>query len=445
MALSDIVNVSITTTSAPVERAGFGVPLVLAADAPGGFTERVRFYTSAADMITDGFTTSSGTYMMVSRCFEQNPKLPRVAVGRLALPPTQQFEFTPVVSNSTTYKFSIDDHDLSVTSDGSATAAEITSAMKTAVDALGLAVTTSQQNANATFRVVANVAGAFHSMKAYDVSLFKVVQNHADPGVATDLAAIALEDSSWYAILCPFNSKAMATAIATWAESNTKLFIAQTQDSETITLNQSTDNNSGSPTTFAETVHNSARFRTTVIYHPKTRAFADAAWAGACLPLNPGSETWAYKTLSGVDAVTLTSTQRTNALAKMANTYTTIAGLNCTEQGKVAGNEYIDVIRFRDWLSANLQADIFAVIKGASKIPFTDRGISAIKAAILARLQLGVDAGGLASDPAPVVTVPKAVDVSSADKTARSLTGVKFDAVLSGAIQATTLTGQISL
>jgi hypothetical protein len=445
MALSDIVQVSISTTSAPVERAGFGVPLVLAPDCPAGFTERVRFYTAASELITDGFSATDATYLMVSRLFSQSPKLPQVAVGRLALPPTQQFELTPVVGNSTEYVIEVDGEEVTYTSDASATAAEITAGLKSAVDALSLDITTSQQSTNTVLRIVADVAGEFHSVKVQNVSLCKIVQNHADPGVATDLAAIALENSSWYAILNAFNSKAMAAAIATWAEANTKLFICQSQDSETITLAQSTDNNSGSPTTLAETLHNAGDFRTAVIYHPDTSAFADAAWAGACLPLDPGSETWAYKTLTGVDAVTLTSTQRTNVLAKNANCYTTVAGLNVTEQGKVAGDEYIDVIRFRDWLQANMQADVFQVIKGAKKIPFTDRGISAIKAAIMARLDLGVQAGGLASDPAPVVTVPRAADVSDADKTARTLTGVKFDATLAGAIQAVTITGEVSV
>jgi hypothetical protein len=405
----------------------------------------VRFYTAASELVTDGFATTDGTYLMVARIFAQNPKLPQVAVGRLANKPTQQFELTPVVGNSTEYTFEANGTEVTYTSDGSATAAEITGGLKTAFDALSLPVTSSQQSTNTVLRLVANTSGDFFSVKVRDVTRMKVVQNHADPGVAADLTAIALEDSTWYAILNPFNSKAMATAIATWAESNTKLFIAQTQDSDTVQLSQSTDNNTGSPTTFAESVHNSADFRTAVIYHPETSAFADAAWAGACLPLDPGSETWAYKTLAGVDAVTLTATQRTNALAKKANTYTTIAGLNSTEKGTVAGNEFIDVIRFRDWLQANMQADVYSVIKGAKKIPFTNAGIAAIEAAIRARLQLGIEAGGLSSDPAPAVSVPDAADVSDADKSARTLTGVKFDATLAGAIQAVTVTGEVSI
>jgi hypothetical protein len=445
MALSDIVSISVSTSGAPVERAGFGVPLILAPLVPAGFTERVRFYTSLTDMAAAGFATTEAAYLMAAAVFSQNPKPSKIAVGRLALAPTQQYELTPVVSNSTDYTATIDGHAVTYTSDGTATAAEITGGLKTLIDALGLAVTTSLQNTNATLRIVANAAGAFHSVSVSDVSRCKIVQNHADPGVATDLAAIALENSDWYCVLNAVNSKAMASAIAAWVESNAKLFLCQTSDSEAVTLAQSTDNNSGSPTTLAEQLHASAYFRTAAVYHPVPSAFAGAAWAGACLPLDPGSETWAYKTLAGVTASSLTATQRTNALAKNCNTYTTIAGLNATEQGKVAGNEYIDVIRFRDWLQSNMQADIFAVIKKSSKVPFTDAGISAIKAAILGRLDLGVLAGGLAGDPAPSVTVPKAADVSAADKSARSLTGVRFAATLAGAIQAVTISGTVTL
>src|SRR5262249_29365230 len=157
------------------------------------------------------------------------------------------------------------------------------------IDALAQPVTTTDNGTS--LDIVATVAGAFFSLEVLDISKMKVAQTHADPGLAADLAAIALENNSWYALLFPFNSKACAQAIATFAESNIKLFIAQTQDSDVVNLNLASD------TAGAQTIAgacNLVNFRTALIYHQKTDAFADGAWAGACLPMNPGSETWAY-------------------------------------------------------------------------------------------------------------------------------------------------------
>lgn len=436
MALSDIVTVSISTDSAQVERAGFGIPLILAADAPVGFTERVRTYTDLAGVLVD-FATTTTTYKMATAVFAQDPKPTSLMVGRLALKPTQHWTYTPVAANSTVYTITVDGTAYSITSDASATATEICDALRTALGTpTGLTL-----GGTATLTFTASAAGAAHSLELGDPALAVLVQDHADPGYATDLAAINNENSSWYVLLNAFNSKACIEAIAAWVESNGKLFIAQTQDSQVVTLASGSDTS----TTVAATLHSSSYFRTALIYHGKTAAYADAAWAGAVLPLDPGSETWAFKTLTGPAFSVLTATQRANAIAKFCNVYERDNGVSITSNGKVSGNEWIDVIRFRDWLATNMAADVFQALVNAAKIPMTDAGIAVIQGIVKARLQLGVDVGGLSSSPAPVVTVPLASAISAANKAARTLTPVRWDATLAGAIQVVTISGRVSV
>lgn len=442
MALSDIVTITISTASAIIERAGFGVPMILAADCPGGFTERVRFYTSLAGVVAD-FATTTATYKMAAKVFGQDPKPPRIAVGRLANKPTQSWTITPTVSDSTIYAMTIDGVEYSITSDSSASATEICDALRTAISASGVT-----EGGTTTLTLTASAAGATHQVWVKDPSRLSLIQDTPDVsgGIATELAAIALEDSTWYAILCPFNSKVIVKAIAAWAESNHKLYLAQTQDSDVVTSSLATDVSAGTTNgSVAYGLKASAYYRTALLYSADNWNFADGAWAGKVLPLDPGSETWMYKTLAGVTASTLTATQRTNVLAKYANCYETIAGVNITETGKVSGNEYIDVIRFRDWLEARLGEEIFAALARSKKVPFTNDGIAMIEGIIRAQLKAGVEVGGLAADPAPKVTSPKASEVSAGDKASRTLTGVKFDAVLAGAIHATTISGTISV
>lgn len=440
MALSDIVTISLSTESAKVTQAGFGMPIILAPETVAGFTERVRFYTDLAGVVAD-YATTTATYKMALAVFAQSPRPPTLAIGRCALQPTQRFAVTPVATNSTLYQMRINGTLVEYTSDATATVTEIIAGLKAAIDALSLGITVSDQTTY--MRILANTAAAFFSVESLDVAKIGVVQDHADPGLATDLAAIFLEDSSPYALLYGFNSKACVDAISDYAEGVKKIFIAQTQESDVVRLSNASD--TGGSQTVAGLLKADGKFRTALIYHPKTDAFADAALAGRCLPLDPGSETWAFKTLAGVASTTLTATQRTNALAKNCNIYTTVAGVAITEAGKVSGNEYIDIIRFRDWLEARMSEEIFGALARAKKIPFTDQGIAVIEGIIRARLQAGIDVGGLANDPAPTVFVPKAVDVSANDRALRQLTGVRFEARLAGAIQAITIQGTLSI
>lgn len=434
MSLSDIATVTLVTNSASATRTGYGVPLVLAADA--AFAERVRFYSDLSGVLAD-FAVTTATYKMCAKVFAQPTRPPQVAVGRLALLPTQRFAVTPTALNTTVYSGTLNGLPWTFTSDGTATVTEIIAGMKAAIDALAQAVTTSDQT---TFlRVLANVPGAFHNLTIDDRTGAKLAlaQDHADPGVATDLAAINLENPAWYCLLNPFNSSAMLKAASDWVESNEKLFVAQTIDTPVANLT------SGADTTSVAYLAR-ANARTALIYNHDNANFADAGWAGAVLPLDPGSETWAYKSLSGVTSTALSTTQRNNLIAKHTNFYELIAGLNLTNNGKVLANEWIDVVRFRDWLKTNLQIDILEALANNSKLPFTDAGISVIAGVIKGRLKAGVAVGGLAESPAPRVTVPAASAVSTSDKNARSLTGVKFDAILAGAIQLVTITGTLS-
>lgn len=440
MSLSDIVAVNISVDSAKVTKAGFGVPLILSA--LPAWAERVRSYQDIDGMISDGFTSSTPEYKMAQALFAQNPRPPTVLVGRQALKPTLRWAITPVAGNAVVYAMTIveangTEHAVSFTSDASGTVTEIIAGLKIAIDALSLAITVSDQTTY--MRVVANVAGAFFGCFVADTTKLGIAMDHADPGLATDLAAIKLENDTWYGLLHCFNSEACIAAIAAWVETNKKHFIAQSQDSEIANhvLTAATD--------VAADIKTSAYARTSVVYHPRNDVFIDGAWDGRCLPLTPGSETWKFKTLAGIPAVSLTSTQRTNIKAKNCNFYEAVAGVNITQEGVTGSGEFIDVIRFRDWLEADMAAGVYGALVKPDKIPFTDPGVALIEAEVRASLRRGVDAGGIAEDPAFVVTVPKVSETSSIDRGNRLLKTVKFTATLAGAIHAVQISGNVSV
>jgi hypothetical protein len=440
MPLSDFASVSITTDSVGLQRAGFGVPLILSPNADWG-PERVRSYSSLSEVAED-YATTDPEYLMATALFAQEVKPETIKMGRCALPPTPSFSIgVNSVENSTDYTLTVDGTDYTYTSDGSASNDEIITGLAALIAISGYTETTPGSAGSTTLKYTGSDASLIPSIVVDNPSLLSLIQDHADPGVATDLAAIAVEDNDWYFLLNPFNSKAMALACATYAESNEKLFVAATCDTNNITLALGSD----STTSLMGQLKTSARARTLPIYSPDATEYADCALVGRCGPLDPGSETWHLKTLSGVSAASLTSTHRTNVAAKYGTFYYTVAGVNVTNGGKVSSNEFADVIRFRDWLKAQIAEDVFAALAGADKIPFTDAGVSVIEGLVRDVLKRGIAVGGLADDPAPEVTVPLVADVSSANKTARLLPDVKFTATLAGAIHKTTISGVVSV
>jgi Protein of unknown function (DUF3383). len=116
-----------------------------------------------------------------------------------------------------------------------------------------------------------------------------------------------------------------------------------------------------------------------------------------------------------------------------------------TKLGTMASGEYIDIIRFIDFVAARMRENIFLRLATLNKIPFTDGGIAIVENEIRGVLNLGIAQGGFAADPAPTVSVPRAVDVSAADKAARLLPDVRFSAVLAGAIHLVEIRGVVSL
>lgn len=173
--------------------------------------------------------------------------------------------------------------------------------------------------------------------------------------------------------------------------------------------------------------------------------YPEAAWAGGILPYDPGSVTWAFKTLAGVTVDNLTSSEKSKALNNNVNTYTTIGGVNITQNGTMASGRFIDIRRGVDWIQARMEENIFFQIANLPKIPYTDSGIAIIENEIRFVLNDAIGNNVIADDPEPTITVPKALDVSANDRANRLLPDVTFTARLAGAIHKVEINGTVSV
>lgn len=430
MSLDSIVNVSISAQTTSPSRKGFGIPLITQYHTHN--TDRIRFYESLLAMTQDGFATTEAAYLAAKAVFAQNPRPLKVAIGRLTVASTMTIEFTPVVANLTAYKITVNGVTYTYTSDGSATAAEIVDGLV----ALILVAGVTPSNVANKLHIVASTPGTLFTCYADDNALLTRQDITADTsGIAAQLAAISVIDDTWYCLLMTDMGIAQIEAAAAYIETVSKIAVFTTGDSDVLTA---------SNTDVASVLKGFSYARSATVFHRKPHEYASAAWAGNQLPRDPGSSTWKFKTLPGISEDTFNATEITKLTAKHCNYYSEIAGIDITQEGVTSSGEFIDVTILVDWLKAQIQEGIFAVLAKLPKVPFTDHGIALIEGVIRSVLRAGVTVGGLVDDDVLDVIVPKAADVSSANKAARTLTGVTFQATLAGAVHSLTINGTVT-
>jgi hypothetical protein len=437
MSLEDIVNVTITAQTTTPSRLGFGIPLI--ARYHTAFASVVRYFSTLAEMTDAGLAADDPAVLAATVMFSQNPKPNQIAVGKRTSAFTQIIRITPInTDEGYVYEFTVDGTAITYTNGATETVATIVTALQALVDAVA-SVTATDDTTHVT--VTTDTAGDLVNYTGFnEPDNFTIQDLTVDPGIAADLTAIeGVDPDGWYALVLDSNSQAEIEAAAAWVEARKKLFLCNTSDSECVDIGVTDD--------VMSNLQAAAYARTAIVYsQAELLSWSGAAWAGNRLPSDPGSSTWSYKTLAGVTVDgALTGGQAGVIEGKGGNHYTRVASVNVTRYGITASGEYIDITRFVDWLDARIKERIFGVLVNNAKIPYTDGGVDLMRAEVLAQLQQGITAGGLAADPAPEVLAPKVADIDTADKANRILPDVTFTATLAGAIHKLVISGTLSV
>lgn len=265
-------------------------------------------------------------------------------------------------------------------------------------------------------------------------------------GVDVDLSKVYNENHDWYAICDTKHDENRAADIAAWAEGHEKLFVTVLSDPDNTTA-AATDT-----TSVAAALKSGNYFRTAWWYHTDPEQFPDVAICARMFTKYPGQETWANQRLNGVESTYLAETSFSNLYAKNGNTFEPFRNIAITQNGKVAGGEWIDIIRFRDWLCEDIKVNIFQQMVD-NRIPYTDHGIAIIRTRLTESLDRGVIRGGIAPAevdtdgnyiPSYTVSVPLAATVSANQKATRVLQDVYFTARLAGAIHVIEIQGTLT-
>lgn len=168
--------------------------------------------------------------------------------------------------------------------------------------------------------------------------------------------------------------------------------------------------------------------------------FPEAAWVGPQIVEVPGSNTWEYKSLTGVSVSRLTDSQVNLLESRGYNYYIRIKGVNVTRRGKVAENEWVDVMILVDWLYARIQEQIFFRLANSRKIPYTDAGAVIIENEIRSVLAQARANGGIDQY---TVTSPRVLSIPEMQRAARVMGDFTFDARLAGAVSVVVIRGVV--
>ena len=272
----------------------------------------------------------------------------------------------------------------------------------------------------------------------------KVEQAYEDLKITLDRANAQVGFYGFH--ITGFKDKADIDKAAEWAEANNKLFGFEYDNIDAIPITKTN------------------YFRTFAVYsgladgfdagsQPKENGYASLALMANCFSYNPGTETWHLKALNGIYPSLLSNEQKRSLEGKHVGMILRYAGSNFNIGGATLSGEWIDVIRFIDWLKNEMQFNVFKLFKDNKKIPYNDNGINLILCKIEETLKKAQDIGGISltefdadgnAIPAYSISVPKSSGISEEVRKSRKLLNCTWTARVAGAIHAVEIEGFVT-
>lgn len=447
-----IVNAQISLNTTGISSAGFSTLIIVGPHANS--LSRVMTVTSVDELADMGFKSTDPIYIAASDAFAQTPRPRDLKIGRFQCD-TVKVKMPVAILEGAEYAVSVqrlDENGELVELNASYTALASDTADKVMTE---LSNELDEQDAVPKVYAVSVMEDELVIKSTDPKTSFIVVPNGkleissqepaASVDVASNMAMICSADNDFYGICYVDRTEAAVMAMAEWTEAHIKLYGVAV--SAVGAKNAEVTNDLGSK------LQAGNFFRTHWWYHEKSNEYPEAAVAARCFAIDPGGETWANKKLSSITTDNLNETEYKAVTSKNGNTFEKFRNVTITQNGKTAAGEWIDVIRFRDWLVETIQTEEFSMLINRDKLPFTDEGIALVESTLNAVLVLGQKRGGIAPDELDEdnkvilgfkISVPKAASISANVKAQRVLYDVKFTARLAGAIHAMEIKGSLT-
>lgn len=422
--VSDIVNVDITLSPTATPYRNFGAGLLVGASPVIDVGERIRPYSTIAQVAAD-FGTALPEYFAAVDFFAQSPQPDLLFIGRWANAPTNarlRGGVLTLAQQAMSAWTAITAGSFKITVDGTVkTAANLSFAGQTNLNGvasiisagLGGGVTVGWNAVYGRFEVTSASTGALSALSyatsagsGTDISAqLKLTSGLASApagGVAAETLTTALQQlanasGDWYAAILaaplPADSDVLAAAAFIEASNKPRLLGLTINATTAIDPTQTAD----LPSKLA-----AADYRKTYMQYSSSDAYAAASFFGRAATVDfEGSATaltMKFKVEPGVSAELLTETQMGALRTKNVNVfvgYDNNAAI--IQEGVTADGSFFDEVHGLDWFGDRVQTDIWNLLYTATtKIPQTDAGNHLIVATIERACEQAV-ANGLAA------------------------------------------------
>ena len=341
------------------------------------------------------------------------------------------------------------------------TAATAASAINTALQALSDYSTIGTSSVSTNTVTITQVAGALTDIQSWWNNGFQSIQltdATADPGIATDLAAIyQANPSGWYGLSLDSNSAAEVEAAATYIEATGiggKVGFYNNSDYGNISSSVTND--------LFSTAHTTGYLKAHIQHnHSQLLCYAGCSTGAWVMSKNPGQYVLAQGmqlplvpvdtdvTLPEANRLVLNTYTASNPVkgGKWGNFYVSVANVSSSYWGMTPNGRFFDLTVALDWTQVNGQAALFGVLSGQPKTFFNDFGLGQCGDAITGVLTTGASStyGFIDTSLGPItVVVPAASSFTAAQRASRNASGFTFTAVASNGIESIKMTGTLT-
>lgn len=404
----------------------------------GGAWYGVRTYSADPDGLvaldTDIDDVDNAVYKIVSAFAIENG-ISTVKVFSRTTANEQEVDLIPnVLAEGFEHYFEVNGVAVTHTNGAATTVDAICDALATQINAITGVVAT-PDNATATKLTITPDTGAqrvrFSNVKR-GVTLKDV---SADAGIATELAAVMVEDSDWAHLVLDSQSPAEIQAAASFAATNGRILWAVSLNND-ILASGDTDLVSllGSNNSVA------------VLVSQDTNSFGAYAGVSQYLTYHPGTanvHAWSQFGL-GNPLRKLTPTEVGFADSKNAILHTQIAGVTAFYNNRAPGGRVITTQQAVNYLGAIMKTDVLTAMLVNPKIDFSPEGIAQMESVVRTRLKLEEDKRMLLAGSSTVTTV-KYSDTTVGERGAGLLNAISFSAVLIVSIDKVRIRGSLTI
>ncbi|EGI1857739.1 DUF3383 domain-containing protein [Salmonella enterica] len=205
--------------------------------------------------------------------------------------------------------------------------------------------------------------------------------------VSSAVAAIKNQYNKFFMSMTTSRDLSIQKAIADWTESQIDKMAVFIDDYSSPTW--ATDS-------ITKYIHDKNMAGSFAVSTKREKNFLDTALAGRCLVMQPGSETWALKTLNAAQADDFTETDYQKIQALNGNTFEDYgSGITVTYPGTCGDGESIEVVRFCYWQADRMQKDLATLFVNRNKIGHDMPGYEVVCNKMESSLKAGQTAGGI--------------------------------------------------